>query len=492
MIETNYFTARLALWVLLLMCVADMRAQRAESLSNLQFHSSNPTLNESFKWAKQQALDYVSAKTGAIGPWYEAALPGRNAFCMRDVSHQTEGAAVLGLFAANHNMLGRFAESATASRNWAAFWEIDGDGKPSTSDYVSDDDFWFNLPANFDVLDAAVRMWRWTGDDTYREDPRFQRFFRATVSDYIEQWQLQPVSILARQRIANRKLSTGKFVDSRGIPSYTEGTSDFTVGADLLAAEYRAMRSYSEIAVSRQDKEFSMRLQGSADQLQRILETAVWSPEERHFYGRIRGDQSGAGSGDTLVLYFEAVKNQDYIHGALDYVANPKYWGQINIEEETYIPIVMFRYGRSTVAYKVLFDMTGPHKPRREYPEVSYAAVAAIVSGAMGIEPSKAGDNFDLRTLGLPLESTDDLAVTSLEIRNHILDVRHTGRKTSSMANRQGSTLRWKAEFAGNCERMHVNGRAVRGVHDSLPGGMPLCSTIVTIPSGRSATVTMM
>jgi hypothetical protein len=335
-------------------------------------------------------------------------------------------------------------------------------------------------------------MWRWTGDDTYREDPRFRRFFRATLSDYIEQWQLQPVSILTRQRIANRKLSKGTFVDSRGIPSYTEGTSDFTVGADLLAAEYRAMRSYSEIALSRQDKALSMRLQSGADQLQRTLETIVWSPEERHFYGRIRGDRSGAGSGDTLVLYFEAVKDRDYIHGALDYIANPKYWGQINIEEETYIPIVMFRYGRSADAYKVLFDMTNPHKPRREYPEVSYAAVAAIVSGAMGIEPSKTGDNFDIRTLGLPLESTDDLAVTSLEIRNHILDVRHTGRTISSVANRQGSALRWKAEFAGNCGRMHLNGRAIRGVHDSLPGGMPLCSTIVTIPSGRSATVAMM
>jgi hypothetical protein len=492
MIEKSYFTPRLALLGLLLVCVADMRAQRTQSLSNLQFHSSNSTLNESFKWAKQQALGYVSTKTGTIGPWYEAALPGRNAFCMRDVSHQTEGAAALGLFAANHNMLGRFAESAAASRNWAAYWEIDGNGKPSTFDYVSDDDFWFNLPANFDVLDAAVRMWRWTGDQTYRDDPRFQRFFRATLSDYIEQWQLQPASILARQRIATCKLSEGKFVDSRGIPSYTEGTTDFTIGADLLAAEYRAMRSYSEIAVSRRDKERSARLQGSADQLQRILETVVWSPEERHFYGMIRGNRSGTGSGDTLVLYFGAVKDRDRIRGALDYMADPKYWGQINIEEETYIPIVMFRYGRSRDAYKVLFDMTRPHKPRREYPEVSYAAVAAIVSGAMGIEPSKAGDNFDLRTLGLPLESTDDLAVTSLEIRNHILDVRHTGRKTSSMANRQGSTLRWKAEFAGNCGRMHVNGRAVRGVHDSLPGGMPLCSTIVTIPAGGSATVTMM
>ena len=152
----------------------------------------------------------------------------------------------------------------------------------------------------------------------------------------------------------------------------------------------------------------------------------------------------------------------------------------------------MFRYGRSTDAYKVLFDMTSPDKARREYPEVSYAAVAAIISGAMGIEPSGAGDDFDVRTLGLPPDSTDDLAVTSLAIKNHILDVRQTGRATSSMANRQGSAVRWKAEFVGTCGRMHVNGRAVRGVHDSLPGGIPLCSTIVTIPAGGSATVTMM
>jgi len=113
------------------------------------------------------------------------------------------------------------------------------------------------------------------------------------------------------------------------------------------------------------------------------------------------------------------------------------------------------------------------------------------VSGAMGIEPSKAGDNFDIRTLAQPIDSTDDLSVTSLEIRNHIVDVRHVGRTTSSMTNRQGSALRWKAEFAGECGSMHANGRAVRSLHDSLPGGVPLCSTIVTIPAGGSATVTI-
>jgi len=31
-----------------------------------------------------------------VGYWYEAALPGREAFCMRDVSHQSIGAETLG------------------------------------------------------------------------------------------------------------------------------------------------------------------------------------------------------------------------------------------------------------------------------------------------------------------------------------------------------------------------------------------------------------
>ena len=143
---------------------------------------------------------------------------------MRDVSHQTEGAAALGLYAANRNMLGLFAQSAAKERDWAAYWEIDGNGHPSPADYLSDNDFWFNLPANFDVLDATVRMWRWTGDDTYRNDPTFQRFFRITMGDYIKAWQLTPDTILKRPRIANQRQAEGRFVHSRGIPSYTEGS----------------------------------------------------------------------------------------------------------------------------------------------------------------------------------------------------------------------------------------------------------------------------
>src|SRR6266700_2689076 len=64
--------------------------------SNLELRSSNTHLVEAFDWAKGQAMSYVF-DCDPVGPWYEAALPGRRAFCMRDVSHQAAGAQALGL-----------------------------------------------------------------------------------------------------------------------------------------------------------------------------------------------------------------------------------------------------------------------------------------------------------------------------------------------------------------------------------------------------------
>ena len=70
-----------------------------------------------------------------------------------------------------------FAQSAEKSRDWAAYWEIDGERQALLGGIISlRRRFLVYLPANFDVLDAAVRMWRCTGDDGYRSNPAFQRF----------------------------------------------------------------------------------------------------------------------------------------------------------------------------------------------------------------------------------------------------------------------------------------------------------------------------
>src|SRR5215469_7527413 len=44
-------------------------------------------------------------------------------------------------------------------------------------------------------------------------------------------------------------------------------------------------------------------------------------------------------------------KDPGHIRGALDYISDPAYWKKINIEEESYVPLVLFRYGKPATAY---------------------------------------------------------------------------------------------------------------------------------------------
>ncbi len=95
------------------------RRKRPESA--LELETPDAQLAAAFAWAKAQALDYVfpaAAYGDPVGDWYEAALPSRFAFCMRDVSHQATGAQALGLAAFNRNMLGKFARAIGPSRDY--------------------------------------------------------------------------------------------------------------------------------------------------------------------------------------------------------------------------------------------------------------------------------------------------------------------------------------------------------------------------------------
>jgi hypothetical protein len=486
--EATMMKIQQMLAALILACNGLVAAQQPAVFSPLGFTSSNASLQQSFEWAKRQALVYARPGSHTIGPWYEAALPGRNSFCMRDVSHQTEGAAALGLYIANRNMLSLFAQSISPSRDWAAYWEIDGEGHPSSADYVSDSDFWFNLPANFDVLDAATRMWRWTGDDSYRNDPVFQRFYRVTMSDYMQSWQLTPGTILTRPRIANQRQTKGRFVHSRGIPSYTEGSKDFIFGADLLASEYRAIQSFQEIASTDADRKLAQEMQPAAEAIQDLLEGVAWSKTEQHYLGTIHKDLSGSGSGDALVLYFGAAKDPAHLRGALDYISSPDYWKHINIEEETYLPLTLFRYGRSAAAYQVLADLSSPQKHRREYPEVSYAVIAALVGGVMGLQPSRFDEPFDVRTLSR-LPTADRATLSEIAIGRNHLDITHTGQSQTRMANIAGPALRWRAVFIAEGDHLRINDKLVAAKQATLASGETILWTDVTVPPGTAVVV---
>ena len=150
-----------------------------EEPGRIVLKTSDTDLGEAFEWAKKQALAY-SFTGDPVGDWYEAALPVREAFCMRDVSHQSIGAHALGPFQHTNNMLRKFAENIPESKDWCSYWEINREGLPAPVDYYNDVQFWYNLPANFDVLNCCYRMYLWTGDRTYIDDHTFLNFYRRT------------------------------------------------------------------------------------------------------------------------------------------------------------------------------------------------------------------------------------------------------------------------------------------------------------------------
>jgi hypothetical protein len=187
-----------------------------------------------FNWAQKTSNGYIGDDNDPVGPWYEAALPKREAFCIRDVSHQSIGTEILWQGKQNLNMFRKFVENISESKDWCSYWEINRYNLPAPVDYASDEDFWYNLNANFDIIDACYKLYEWTGNKTYLTDPAFDRFFRLTLHEYVEKWQLQPDRIMDRQAFMNLRPGTVKYRYARGIPSYDEQQEEISVSGDLV------------------------------------------------------------------------------------------------------------------------------------------------------------------------------------------------------------------------------------------------------------------
>lgn len=472
-------------------------AQTPKAQSRLELRSSDRRLVGAFNWAKQQALAYVN-DDDPVGPWYEAALPGRQAFCMRDVSHQVMGAQALGLSAQNKNMLTLFVRNIAASRDWASFWEIDREGKPSPADYMSDDDFWYNLPANFDLMNAALRIYAWTGDSSYIEDPVFSDFYRHTVTDYINKWQLRPDNVLARPRIMNRRLASGKFVDARGIPSYTESRKDFNLGTDLLAAEYRALRLYGELLRMRGLPTSASRFDAEANGIARILATHAWDSKDHHFLNVLFQHGSGTGKGDAFILYFHAATILGQRQMALDELKKDTHQPDPGIEEQSYRPEILLQGNAPEEAYNQILDLSRPDRARREYPEVSYTVIGAIVSGMMGVnvvpETSRRTDGLlakkvVIQTLPRLSEQTAEAELDNLPIRANVIDIRNVRDQSSTMTNVFGPAFTWRASFDGAFTFLLVDGKKVKGKRRIALLSTPVTYVDVFLPPGKTVTV---
>jgi len=477
--------------VFLLCITATAQPQPSRQVSALELSSSDKDVMQAFHWAKQQALAYVF-DGDPVGPWYEASLPGRRAFCMRDLSHQALGAQALGLSKYTHNMLHRFAENIAASRDWCSYWEIDYRGLPAPVDYQSDQVFWYNLPANFDVMDACYRMYLWTGDRSYIDDPAFQNFYDRTVTDYVSRWDLNV------QRIMTRKNTATQPPFYRGDPSYEESRRDMELGVDLLATQYAGYRSYAMIQALRGKRDVAKMYLQNAAEIKALVNTQWWS-SKGYFYSYLDNKRQFQGRAGSDLLYRDAADDGAHTEGALKALTEKARTEPSSaVEPKSHYAETLYRYGDAEAAYAEIMELSRPGRERREYPEVSYAVVGALVSGMMGIQvkPSAAleeiagGERFEpvVETLPQLTAKTDWVEMRSLPLFDGMVDVKENHRSTT-LTNHTGKILTWRASFAGSYTVLQVNGKAQAAQSGSRPHGRTITSVKLPVAPGASVRV---
>lgn len=444
----------------------------------ISLDSDHEALVVGFAWARAAALGY--AREGdPVGPWFEAALPGRDAFCMRDVSHQTEGALALGLYRHTLNMMRKFAASIAESRDWCGYWEIDRLDRPAPVDYRSDADFWYNLPANFDVVQATERAWQWTGDSAWLTDPALEEFRRRSLSDYVERWDPDGDGIMQSPESAG----------IRGIPTYWEGEGRrAATGADLVAAQYAANRAYAAILLTRDhpgDRQAADDFAAEAERLRRLYNESWWSDELGRFHAAILPDGSFDDADipgmQIFSLHFGIVEpgNAERLIDGL----RPG----VNVEERSYLAEAHYRYGRDAQAFRFLLAQMDPGLQRREYPENPFSAVGVTVRWLAGVRPVATDRIVETRSR-LPGE------VAWLELRDvpaldGSLSLRHEGQESTRVTRRSGSWTRWRAVFPGARDSLLVEGRAMPAESRPAPAGGFESFVIVELAEGQSKTV---
>lgn len=473
------------------------QAAAAASAPSLEFDCSDSALIASFRWAKAQALAYVF-EDDPVGMWYEAALPGREAFCMRDVSHQAMGAHVLGLAPHTRNMLHRFAENIAESRDWCSYWEMDRYNRPAPVDYKNDAEFWYCLPANYDVLDACYRMYLWTGDASYISDPIFVNFYNRTVTDYEARWDLGVDRVMKRQRAMNVHGDLDlrqPFLQYRGNPGYDEGTHGYVLGVDLLATQYAAYRSYAAIQDTARNESLTRTFIAKAAAVKELINGLWWNAQSGQFYGYLNQQHQLAGHADASLLYRDVVNEGPKLSATLRNLEQQiEKHPSSGVEGESHLPEILFRYGNAGLARSQILDLTQSGRERREYPEVSYSVIGAIVTGLVGVtveaEPlgaSEDGGFVDRRVRTLAcLGPVGWAEAKNIPMHRNLVTVRQDGPTRTTVTNQSGPSFLWRACFRGAGQQILVAQKQKPARTGRDPLGQPVSWVDIPIAPGTS------
>ncbi|MEU9343725.1 hypothetical protein AB0D74_21195 [Streptomyces sp. NPDC048278] len=481
-----------------------------------QVTSSDPEVVEMFDWAKRKANSWVQLPgtvgpvnadehhtsgtgTGTYGPTYWAGYANRSAYYSRDMTHQLDGAAVLGLDAENRTMLTSYAASATAEHKYFPVWSVNFDAKTYLSiDYHSPDDYVREVPAVFELVEKAAQAYLWTGDRGYVDDPVLWDFYRHATEQFIDLHNSAKDN--GGVKVAE---GTGKGIFS-GAASYNEQDGDGLAEAgDGIASEYRAYLAMGVLARGKGDLALAKTYDRRAADLKKYFND-TWSgsgsgADMVRAYTTSGAPVTGWGKENSVFMPMKQIidpgpRNDAY----LDYIQAQELGpdGSPNIESTTYLPDMFFRNNRADTAWwwmrKIYGERNTQHVnsrqgPDGDYPEVSFTLVSQTVEGLMGITPDAADHQVTTQSR-LP-SGMQWLQVADVPVGTGTITVRHdAATKTTLTNNSRHGAYRWEARFPGVHKRITVDG-VPRRARTKTVDGVRYTYATPTVRAGATAVV---
>ena len=459
-------------WVLGLLLAA---APPGAAAGGIELHSASPFLDESFAWAKARALSLVrSGQRPDYIPCYFAAMSD-NQFCVRDTAHMLTGAHLLGLDRENFAMVQAFcwgANRRTRQDFYWPRWHLPYAGRAGDDGGSCQ---WRTLPAPFDLAWRSYQQYLWSGDRQWVDDPDLLAYHQHLHTDFMthQTWDGGEVAQELQQ-----------------LASYFEfpdATEQLIAAGDSIGCQYQSLLAYAGVLAARGDAAGSQQWGERAAHLRARFETEWFDPATGHYirgFDRFGGFRSDWGHENSYFMPLTLITDQGPRTAAyLDFIEASITQDPLNIEAQTYLPEVFYQHGRAETAWKYLATIM---KSRHNYPEVAFTCVGNTVAGMLGVRPFAQLQRV-VTLPQLPAEiawaEADHVAVGGNDLR-----LRHDGNIASTLTNRAGLTITWKADFRGNFAQLAVDGQP-RPADVGTYNGVTVSSVQVDLAPGQSATI---
>ena len=110
------------------------------------------------------------------------------------------------------------------------------------------------------------------------------------------------------------------------------------------------------------------------------------------------------------------------------------------------MPEILWRYGFDKEALEIWLRMTSQDYTRREYPEIAFAALGAVVSGYLGIRPDAANKTIHTRSA---VEDDGFAEINYLPLWGGYINLRYQDKTVFALDNLSCSDLTWICDFDG-------------------------------------------